>query len=463
MTVATKSSTPSATEIAKLKDLENRIKTLVPGTQVLEIPFDDIYVNLDENVRNQASYDDEELNELADSIEGVGGLLQPIGVTELNPTEATENKPFGLIYGFRRMMAISKIRERSPEDPRWHTVRAMIFSIDSAAAYKIVQMAENGNRKDLNAIETANGLKQIMDADPCMTQKSAAKILGLAESSASQFIKLLSLPQSVQDDVSSGKISFSHARIIAFDVPELYWADAATSAKSLTYDAFRKKMSALYGKSPDPKAAEEADKGVKGGTKPAKMIRSSVLETRYLPFLKEKLKKASTDKVLSEKDLIAAQIQVVEATLLTEGNALSAEIKPYLEKADKAEEAAKEGEEVAKKESKFLHKQVARVIEILRELPDPTDVNAKRTTPIEAYGMVAKSVQAMTEEQVKELGFPLDTKAPDFVKTFSDKVYKAYVADAEDKKKRKLEKAKKDAEAKKKEEETKAADAPATA
>lgn len=433
-------------EKTKLRQLEKTIRESVPNTEALDIPLQDICVKLDENVRQQASYDDAEIQNLADAIEGVGGLLQPIGVTEVTPSAETEGKSYALIYGFRRMLALLKLQEKSPDE--WQTVRCLSYKINSAAVYKIIQMAENSNRKDLNPIETANGLQQILDADKSMTQKAAAKLLGIPESTASHYKKLLSFPAKIQEQISSGELQMAAAKLIAYEVPEKQWAEAVVSAIALPYPQFEKKMKTLYGKSVgDSETGDKADSTEVAGPKGPKLIRSAVLNTRYLPFLKEKAAKASTEKAFSQKDLIEAEIMAIEACLLTENNPLNEEIKPFLEKAAKQEEVEKENEKAGKERSKWVVTLVKKAVTLLNDF-DVSNPNAVRKTPAEAYGMVAADVSKMDDAAIKALGFPLDVKAADFKSKLAIEIYEAHKVAIADQKKRKDEKAKKDAEEK---------------
>ena len=142
-------------------------------------------------------FDETALQTLADSIRAAG-VLQPLLVVE-------ENGRYRIVAGERRFRAariagLDKVpcivRELSPQD-----------QMEAA-------LIENLQREDLNPIEEAAAVKQFMDA--ChYTQEQAAKRLGKSRPALANLLRLLSLPQVVQDDVIAGRLSAGHARVLA--------------------------------------------------------------------------------------------------------------------------------------------------------------------------------------------------------------------------------------------------------
>ena len=142
-------------------------------------------------------FDESALQTLADSIRAAG-VLQPLLVVE-------ENGRYRIVAGERRFRAariagLDKVpcivRELSPQD-----------QMEAA-------LIENLQREDLNPIEEAAAVKQFMDA--ChYTQEQAAKRLGKSRPALANLLRLLSLPQVVQDDVIAGRLSAGHARVLA--------------------------------------------------------------------------------------------------------------------------------------------------------------------------------------------------------------------------------------------------------
>ena len=75
-------------------------------------------------------------------------------------------------------------------------------------------LIENIQREDLNPMEEAAAIRQLMDACD-YTQEQAAKRLGKSRPAVANLLRLLSLPEKVQDYVKEGKLSAGHARVLA--------------------------------------------------------------------------------------------------------------------------------------------------------------------------------------------------------------------------------------------------------
>lgn len=134
--------------------------------------------------RKQArrNFDKEALQELAESI-AEHGLIQPIVVRR------RENGYYEIIAGERRWRA-AKMAGLS-EVP----VLVKDLSDESAAA---VSLVENLQRADLNPIEEASGYRDLIDAFG-LTQEEAARRVGKSRASVANMLRLLTLPQKVQD------------------------------------------------------------------------------------------------------------------------------------------------------------------------------------------------------------------------------------------------------------------------
>ena len=75
-------------------------------------------------------------------------------------------------------------------------------------------LIENLQREDLNPIEEASAMKQFME-NCHYTQDQAAKRLGKSRPAVANSLRLLTLPETVQQDVIAGRISAGHARVLA--------------------------------------------------------------------------------------------------------------------------------------------------------------------------------------------------------------------------------------------------------
>jgi ParB family transcriptional regulator, chromosome partitioning protein len=138
--------------------------------------------------------DDEKLAELAASI-AQHGLIQPLIVTE-------ENGRYILIAGERRWRASQQAG---------HTEVPVI--VKEATPQSMLEMAliENIQRADLNVLEEALAYQQLMD-DFNLTQAEVSERVGKARSTIANLVRILELPQPVQQAILDGKISGRHAR-----------------------------------------------------------------------------------------------------------------------------------------------------------------------------------------------------------------------------------------------------------
>ena len=76
-----------------------------------------------------------------------------------------------------------------------------------------LSLVENVQREDLNAMEKARGYRRMVDK-LSLTQEEAAKRLGVARATVANFMRLLDLPEEVQQLVSRGTLQMGHARAI---------------------------------------------------------------------------------------------------------------------------------------------------------------------------------------------------------------------------------------------------------
>lgn len=142
-------------------------------------------------------FNDDALQELADSIQAQG-LVQPIVVREL-----AEDK-YEIIAGERRW--------RAAKIAGLEKVPVIIRSVNSQETLAMA-LIENIQREDLNPIETAVGLQRLLD-EFSLTQQAVAEAVGYSRSAVSNMLRLLKLPESIQDALHDGKISMGHARSV---------------------------------------------------------------------------------------------------------------------------------------------------------------------------------------------------------------------------------------------------------
>ena len=144
-------------------------------------------------------FDQDALEDLAKSI-GMHGILQPLLV---RPIEDEDNQ-YEIIAGERRWRAAQIIQ--------LHEVPVTVQYLDDEAVLEIA-LIENLQREDLNPIEEAIAMQKLMD-DFGHTQENLSVAIGKSRSAIANTLRLLQLPDSVQDMVQRGELSEGHARTL---------------------------------------------------------------------------------------------------------------------------------------------------------------------------------------------------------------------------------------------------------
>lgn len=144
-------------------------------------------------------FEPEALEDLANSIREKG-ILQPIVVRPV-PGQPDE---YQIVAGERRWRAAQKAR--------LHEVPVVIRAFTDAEALEVA-LIENIQRADLNAIEEARGYRQLIEKFN-YTQDALGQVIGRSRSHIANTIRLLQLPQTVQDYIYAGKLSAGHARTL---------------------------------------------------------------------------------------------------------------------------------------------------------------------------------------------------------------------------------------------------------
>lgn len=372
------------------------------------VDLDSVYISKTQNIRDTKSYTHEEIEEMANQIEAIGGLLQAITIAEIPKSEKTENKPYILVTGYRRCLGLLHLAE---VDPKWKKgVPANQVDEDTKGGTRLLQLLENLARKDLNAMEIALAVEEIMqDKGSDFTQKDVARLLGRSETNISQLRKLNSLPPAVQEMISNGNLPWTHARILvgSKDVPESAYLDLATKGCSLLLDQFQDLIDERFGSDAVTDGTTTAEGGAKAGAqKPAKMLRATEVSGTFVEFLENRVKEAdATRKEFTAKDIETARLDTIQTVLLSQDTSLAKDIAPFQEKKKQAEVAEEQAKEAKTAENKFFRERVKRVEELLKAPPDPKNPKAERPSLAACYGSVAKEVAAMNDEQRKQAGF----------------------------------------------------------
>ncbi len=141
-------------------------------------------------------FDPEEMQSLADSI-SAHGLLQPVVVRQVH-------NRYQLVAGERRL--------RAAIQAGWVDVPVNVVEADDRQMAELA-IVENLQRKDLNALEKAASFQKYLEQYGC-TQEELAGRLKLDRSTIANLIRLLELPEPVQDALRRGEITQGHARAL---------------------------------------------------------------------------------------------------------------------------------------------------------------------------------------------------------------------------------------------------------
>lgn len=140
---------------------------------------------------------EESLNELTDSIRA-SGVVQPVVL------RSAAGGRFQLVAGERRWLASKRAGKT--------TIPAVVRQISNEQAMEIT-IIENLQREDLNPIEQARAFERL-SREFGLTQEQIATRTGKDRASIANFIRLLKLPATVQDNLESGALSFGHGKAL---------------------------------------------------------------------------------------------------------------------------------------------------------------------------------------------------------------------------------------------------------
>jgi ParB family chromosome partitioning protein len=164
-----------------------------PSSDLQRIPLSRIRPN---PFQPRREFDPGELAELESSLKA-SGLLQPISVRR-------RGDAYELIAGERRFRAATNLG--------WTEITAIVRDFDDQTML-VLALVENLQRSDLNPIEEARGYKRLIE-DFELTQQQVAEAVGKDRTTVTNLLRVLTLPESVQQMVESGRLSTGHARAL---------------------------------------------------------------------------------------------------------------------------------------------------------------------------------------------------------------------------------------------------------
>ena len=164
------------------------------GERVAYLPISSITANPNQP---RKSFDEDSLNELAESIKSQG-VIQPIIVEEYAPGK------YSIIAGERRF--------RAAQIAGLNTIPGIVKNLGEIQRME-VSLIENVQRENLNPVEEAFAYQYLIQKSG-YTQEEVAKKVGKSRSAITNSIRLLNLPDIIKDDLISGLITSGHARAI---------------------------------------------------------------------------------------------------------------------------------------------------------------------------------------------------------------------------------------------------------
>ena len=176
------------------KDVVTRGKPLSSNGDIVRIPVDMVEPN---PYQPRMSFDNEALNELADSIRTLG-LIQPITVRRKSDDR------FQIISGERRFRACRLCN--------MEMVPAYVMEADDQGMLEMA-IVENIQRENLDPIEVAMSYQRLID-ECRLTQEQMAIRVGKKRASITNSLRLLKLPAKIQHDLKVGLLSVGHAKVL---------------------------------------------------------------------------------------------------------------------------------------------------------------------------------------------------------------------------------------------------------
>ena len=182
------------------KGLGRGLSSLIGETKIEininKVPISDLVSN---KFQPRKIFDEESLQDLSNSIKE-RGIIQPIIVRKSSEI----NSKFEIIAGERRWLAAQKAG--------LHEVPVVVTNVDDLKSLEFA-IVENVQRNDLNAIEEARGYQRLIE-DFSYDQEKVAQFIGKSRSHIANFLRLLSLPETVLKLIETKKLSPGHAKIL---------------------------------------------------------------------------------------------------------------------------------------------------------------------------------------------------------------------------------------------------------
>ena len=182
------------------KALGKGISALIPEVEPADKGTKIVYVRIDQlkpsPFQPREDFDSQQLEELAQSIREKG-VIQPILVRR-------KGEDYEIIAGERRFRAANSLNLKE--------LPIIVKDADDQDSLEL-SLIENIQRQGLNPIEEAHAYKYLIDKFN-VTQDKISEVLGKARASVTNTLRLLKLPQEIQDEIKKNRISFAHGRAL---------------------------------------------------------------------------------------------------------------------------------------------------------------------------------------------------------------------------------------------------------
>ena len=197
---------------------------------------------------------EQQLSELSASIEAQG-VLQPIVVRERAVQDSQTGIKYEIIAGERRW--------RAAQIANLGTIPAVVKTVSDIDAVAIA-LIENIQRENLNPLEEANAFQRLI-IEYEMTHQEVANSVGRARASISNMLRLLELPNSVQELLNNSSINMGHARaLLSIQDPamQLEVANLVAEKKLSVRETEKLVKSIIEGKTKEKKQPQKKDQDI---------------------------------------------------------------------------------------------------------------------------------------------------------------------------------------------------------
>ena len=237
-------------------------KPATTSEEMVEIDLDLIEPN---NFQPRTSFDEERLEQLAQSIKA-NGIIQPLLVRRLSTDR------YQLVAGERRW--------RAAQRAGLHRVPCVVKEIPEDKMLELA-LIENIQRQELNAIEEAHAYKRLIETLG-LTQEMVAQRVGRDRTFITNYLRLLRLPDDIQRMVEAEQLSMGHARaLLGVDEPEIQ--------RKLAKEVSEKGLSV--------RQTERAIKRIVKGEKTESVTNTTIKEDPNFKAAEDKLRRKLSSKV----------------------------------------------------------------------------------------------------------------------------------------------------------------------